>query len=437
MSAPLNPKRLLVHVSMVGFALFIGRLAPWLIALCAFAAFLFNCWLLPRLTDRRLEKPAEREWGVPLGLLMYPAVLTAIALIFYDHQVFVAVGWGAMALGDAAAGYFGRWGKRAIPWQADKHWLGTVAFVLVATPATLGLLWLLPEESRLGLSWGTWAGLLLAAMLVAALVESLPGLIDDNFSVPLAASGTAFLGYQWLTEGVFFLPLNINWGILGIVVFSVLSTWTGKIDPGGATAGGLVAMGMFLGGGFPALTLLFWFFVLGTLASSWGKKRKQAMGLAQEAGGQRRVRHALANGGVAGLTGLLAWSFPEQEALWLSAMAGAIASAIGDTLASELGNLYGRRYLDLLTFKPGVRGQDGVISLEGTLLGVAGSLLIAITAQWGLDGVAWWAVGLGGWAGNLTDSLLGATLQRRGLMTNDTVNFFCTLAGAGAAAVWG
>lgn len=429
MSASLNPKRLLVHVSMAGFALFIGRLAPWLIALCAMGAFAFNWWLLPRLTRGDLAKPSERELGFPLGLLMYPGVLTVIALLFYEQQVFMAVAWGAMAFGDAAAGYCGRWGNRAIPWQPVKHWLGTVAFVLVGTPATLGLLWLLPETSRLGLSLGTWTGLVLAAMLVAALIETLPGMIDDNFSVPMAASLSAFLGYAWLTEGAFFLPLNIGWGVFGIVAFSVLSTWTGKIDIPGATTGGIIALGLLLGGGFPALVLLFLFFVLGTLVSSWGKQRKQAMGLAQEAGGRRSVRHALANGGVAGLAGLLAWSLPGEETLWLTLLAGALASAVGDTFSSELGNLYGRRYLDLLSLRPGIRGQDGVISLEGTLLGVAGSLLMALTAWWGLDGVAWWPILVGGLAGNLTDSLLGATLQRRGLMTNDTVNFFCTLVG--------
>ena len=437
MNEPVNRGRLAVHVSMVGFALLIGRLAPWLIALCAGGAFVFNLWLLPRLTRRRLEKPQERAQGLALGLLMYPAVLTGLALLFYQQQVFLAVGWGAMAFGDAAAGYLGRRGGRPIPWQPSKHWLGVIAFVLVAFPLTLGLIWLLPEATRLGLPMSSWAWLLLGALLLAALVETIPGLIDDNFSVPLAASLAALLGYQWLTQGAFFLLLNLGWGLFGIVAFSVVSTWTGKIDGAGATAGGLIAMGLFLGGNFPALVPLFLFFVLGTLASSWGRRRKQALGLAQEDGGQRGLRHALANGGVAGLAGLLAWSLPGQETLWLTALAGALASAIGDTLSSELGNLYGRRYLDLLTLQPGERGQDGVISLEGTLLGAGGSLLMALVAAWGLPGVLWWAVLLGGLAGNLADSLLGATLQRRGLMTNHSVNFACTIAGATVAALLG
>lgn len=432
--APLAARRI-VHVGMVAFAGFIGRFPPWLIVLCALAAWLFNWALLPRLTGHRLEKPAEREQGIALGLLFYPATLTGLALLFYEQQIFLAVGWGAMAFGDAAASYFGRKGRWPIPWQPQKHWRGSLACVVIGAPLTLALLWLLPTSSRLGLPLTTWAWLIGTALLVAALVETIPGLIDDNFSVPLAASLTAALGHQWLTAGAFFLPLNLGWGLVGVTVFSVLSVWSGKIDLPGATAGWVVAMGLFLGGGFPALVLLLLFFVLGTLASSWGKRRKQAWGLAQEDGGRRSLRHALANGGVAGLSGLLAWSLPSQETLWLAALAGALASAAGDTFSSELGNLYGRRYLDLLTLRPGQRGLDGVISLEGTLLGAGGSALVALAAHWGLYGVSGWSVLLGGLLGNLTDSLLGAFLQRRGYMTNDTVNFANTVAGAWAAVV--
>jgi uncharacterized protein (TIGR00297 family) len=415
---------------MVAFALFIGRLPPWMIVICALGAFLFNWFLLPGLTQHRLEKPTERQRGRALGLLLYPSVLTGLALLFYSQQVFVAIGWGAMAFGDAAAAAFGPHGRRVIPWQPAKHWLGSLAFVLVATPLTWGLLWLLPATTRLDLDGGTWLALIAGAMVAAALVETIPGLIDDNLSVPLVASVTAGIGYQWLTAGVVFFPMNLGWGLVGIAVFAVLGAWSGKIDAIGATAGGVIAVGLFLGGNVPGLVLLFLLFVLGTLVSSVGKSRKQALGLAQAQGGQRSLRHALANGGVAGFCGLMAWGFPQEAPSWLAAMAGALASALGDTFSSELGNLYGRRYLDLIGLGPGQRGDDGVISLEGTLLGAGASLLMAFTADWGLDGVSWWPVLIGGLLGNLADSWFGATLQRQGYMTNDTVNVANTMVGA-------
>jgi uncharacterized protein (TIGR00297 family) len=69
-----------------------------------------------------------------------------------------------------------------------------------------------------------------------------------------------------------------------------------------------------------------------------------------------------------------------------------------------------------------------VISLEGTLAGLAGSLLIAII------GFAFYPslqtiviILIAGTAGNISDSLLGATLERKGKIGNDVVNFLNTL----------
>jgi uncharacterized protein (TIGR00297 family) len=112
-------------------------------------------------------------------------------------------------------------------------------------------------------------------------------------------------------------------------------------------------------------------------------------------------------------------------------LAGSFAAATADTLASELGNVYGRRYYNILTLKPDTRGLNGVVSLEGTALGLAGTAVLAaaycLAAGWG-PAFGWLLVA--GTAGNLADSLLGATLERRGTLSNNAVNFLNTLTGA-------
>ena len=99
---------------MVGFALLIGRIPPWGICAIAFSALIFNLTLLPKITKRKLENPEDLQRGYSLGILMYPAAVTLLSIIFYAQPIFLAIGWGALAFGDGFAGLVGKnWGKTA------------------------------------------------------------------------------------------------------------------------------------------------------------------------------------------------------------------------------------------------------------------------------------------------------------------------------------
>ncbi|UZR93190.1 DUF92 domain-containing protein [Chondrinema litorale] len=224
------------------------------------------------------------------------------------------------------------------------------------------------------------------------------------------------------------LPSNFLLGVLVVILFAVLSVLSGKIDVPGGLTGGLLAFCLFLGGGFLLMGYLFLFFIAGSAASAFKIGEKQKLGLAEKNKGKRSYNNALANAGVAAIFGILCWADPNSFDMFHLMLAASFASAASDTFSSELGNYFGKNYYNIITLKPDERGLDGVVSLEGTLAGVVGSVLISLYFYI-VNGrlLAALIVLLAGIFGNFTDSVLGATLQKREWLNNDTVNFANTL----------
>ena len=427
--------RNIVHITMSGFALLIGRIPPWAIVLLCLLALLFNLFVLPVLTRRSLEKPEDKERGYSVGLLTYPAILLLISVIFYSHQVYLAIGWGMMAFGDGFASLVGRRKGRVFWYGGPKTLEGTLAFFVAATHLTMGLLLLLPAATTSFLSGQEWLFVVTTVAAITAVAEMTPGFFDDNLSVPLLGSLLSFTTVQLLREGIFSWPEPAWTGPLIVLAFGVRSYLGRVIDLKGAIAGMLIALSIRLGAGLEGLLLLFVFFIAGSLAGFAGRQAKLATGRGDFRSTSRGWRNAVSNGGAAALAGVMAWGLPGEANMFLAALAGSLASACSDTLSSELGTPYGRRHFDLMTLRRTVPGNDGVISPVGLLAGLGGAALVA--------GLSWFllpargfvlAVGIAGFAGNLLDSLLGATLQRRGFMNNHSVNLASTLLAAFIAA---
>jgi uncharacterized protein (TIGR00297 family) len=230
------------------------------------------------------------------------------------------------------------------------------------------------------------------------------------------------------------MPIRLGLVVVLLGLGMLYSARAGKLTLAGTWAGGLLGLLIFLGSGFAGVGLLGLFFGLGSAASAWKVAEKRRLGLAEENKGRRTAGQVVANAGVAGMLGLMGWQWSAGAPLTQLMLAGSFAAATADTLSSELGNVYGRRYYNILTGRPDERGLNGVVSLEGTLLGLAGSALVAAAycAAFGW-GPAFWALLVAG-TGNLADSVLGATLERRHYLTNNMVNFLNTLIGAGTAA---
>lgn len=216
----------------------------------------------------------------------------------------------------------------------------------------------------------------------------------------------------------------IGAGVAASIVFR-------KLTVAGALTGGCLAGLLYKGAGITGIIMLGAFFIAGSAVTALGRSKKERLGIAEKNKGQRTAGQVLANGGVAALAGALAWLDPQQSVLWQLAAAASLASASADTLSSELGSIYGRSFYNILTFKKDKCGLDGVVSFEGSLWGIAGSAMIALiyVIAYRYSMLAIWIV-VAGFAGNLADSILGASLERKGWLKNDQVNFLNTLIAA-------
>lgn len=204
-----------------------------------------------------------------------------------------------------------------------------------------------------------------------------------------------------------------------------------KLTIGGALTGAIIAILVFLGFGYIGVSMLAAFFIVGTAVTSWKKKEKASFKIQRDQSVRRDARQVLANGGMAGLMGALCCFFPGRAPVFNLMMAASLSSAMADTLSSELGMVYGRRFYNIISWKKDVKGLDGVISLEGTLIGLIGSAIIAFfyVLDLGWD-VGFWIIILAGTVGNLSDSIFGALFERKHLLTNNGVNFLNTIIAA-------
>ncbi len=174
----------------------------------------------------------------------------------------------------------------------------------------------------------------------------------------------------------------------------------------------------------PALPALIGVFVLSFVATKFGRTRKEARGLAEPRRG-RRASQIVANLGIAAL---FAASGRYEGCI------AALAEAAADTVSSEIGQAIGGPARLLTSWKPVPSGTDGAISIAGTLAGVVAAAIIVIIGSLRHALTPHIAVTfLAACAGLFFDSLLGATIERKGWIGNDLVNFASTLFAAAVA----
>lgn len=389
----------------------------------------FNVFILPQLgVDLGKRSQAGAGASAQTGIIIYPISVLLLILLYRHDLYIVGAVWAIMALGDGLAGVAGEAIRGpALPWNPEKTWAGWVSFVTAGTLGAYALTrWVAPEIDA-----GKTLAVCAATAVVGAVAESMPIRLDDNVSVPLVCGAFMYCAYllEWpaLAGNLPYLRFRIVPAIAVNLAFALLALAMKWANRSGAAMGLVLGVAIYLAYGYKSFLILLAFILMGSIATRIGYAKKTARGVAEGRGGARSWREALANLLAPAFFAVLAIATFDQAA-FLLALVAALAEAAGDTVSSEIGQwLSGRAYL-ITTFQEVPSGENGGVSLAGTAAGFAASALVVGPALGlGLCGsrlITGAGIALAAAvAGNLFDSLLGATVEQRGLVTNGIVNF--------------
>ena len=267
----------------------------------------------------------------------------------------------------------------------------------------------------------------LVGLVGTVLVLQVLGTIDDAGSsrewtlfIEAGLESALFGLATWLARAA--TPVAAVFG--GLICFemtlwtALFSSWMAPVGPSG------------LHSALPPLVAL----VLLTFAATrLGRARKMAAGLAEPRRG-RQTSQVLANLGVAGLlsspvaAGLIGLSHLKDLGFLLLPLlvVAALAEATADTVSSEIGQAFGGTPI-LLTNLRRVP--------PGTAAGIVSAAVVVGIAAWTMhyDLATMGVLLLSAVAGLFFDSFLGATIERRGKLGNDWVNFLSTAFSAALA----
>lgn len=267
------------------------------------------------------------------------------------------------------------------------------------------------------------------------------------FVLPVVAIDVIFQARWWAAQG----PSVAIW-TLGLSTLLGLLAWTARSATLGAavTGAAITASLMFSTamtfpyepwrtGLMPVLAVL----ILTSISTRLGRKRKEHLGTAESRRGRKASQVAANLGAAALVSSGLAQSWQINQG-WLglanlgpsavfTAGLAALCEAAADTVSAELGQLLDNKPRMMTTLREAEPGTDGAISYGGTMAGVVAAGVVALVGSAALraDRTVFAVSWVGGIFGLLFDSVLGATLERRGWLNNDAVNF---LSSASAAA---
>jgi len=393
-----------------------------------------------RLTDMNDGVKSARN----LALSVFIMLLISQVLEFtpLDFPLYVIGGAIAIAtFGSGAASFIRHRKKRHFNgsgmWRKARH----EQHILPSSIVMLGIgiiaayvagAWIAGWEN-LGISRNLIFFLAVIGSITGALFESIPSKVDDNISVPLGAGMTMWLFHSF---GYSVPPSEMFMALMFSLVLGYLAYRAKIADLSALFSASLLGVLIIVFSDVSWFILLLTFFILGGGFTRYKYKYKESIGIAQSKDGVRSYENVFSNSMAALVLAVLYGIYPQYSEFIIFAYLGTVATATGDTLASEIGTTARSQPIMITTLKPTYAGVDGAVTVLGEAAAILGSMIIGILAV--VFGVlpadsafiVIFITTAGGFLGTNADSILGATLQHRGMLSNSGVNFVATFAGA-------
>ena len=214
---------------------------------------------------------------------------------------------------------------------------------------------------------------------------------------------------------VTFNKLSASYIILTLILalmISILSYRLKFLNLSGTLAIFFLAAVIFGLGGVKWTIPILVFFIFSSLLSKIKRRNPGIEGKHIEKYSPRNHIQVLANGVFGGLLVILNFFFPSQ--LFYVSFVSSIAAVCADTWSTEIGIMTKSKTVDILSFKIVEKGVSGGVSLAGTLGGITGASVIALSSVFWLNVKNFYYIIFiifAGIVGNLSDSILGASLQ--------------------------
>lgn len=373
------------------------------------------------LHEKKQHIPQKGKEPVSYGPVALPVAFAILALFLWDSHIWilrasVLVAATADSLAALVGSSLGRVHIENLT-KSRKTVEGSLTMFTVSFFLLTAVIFVFKGHFDNGLAAAPWFQLLALALLLALIATAVEALVSygfDNLFIPLAIS---YVLYIIDMDGTGMLSRFLAGGIFALLL-AVFSIKVKFLNSSGATATFLLGTTIFgIGGLFWTVPLLT-FYLLSSVLSKLGSKRKAKFDLVFEKGSQRDAGQVYANGGIAWII-MIIYSLTNEPAYFFAYL-GTLAAVQSDTWATEIGTMWPNPKARLITTMKSVPvGTSGGVSFPGTLGAFLGALLICASAilmqvSWLVDfGVmrSFMLIGFSGLFASLVDSFFGATVQ--------------------------